>query len=60
MKWNWQQPDWPDFRWNSDALAALEARDAEAARVAVRLHLRQLIRYLEPLERDRPDLFDPA
>lgn len=40
-------------------LAALEARDAEAARVAVRLHLRQLIRYLEPLERDRPELFAP-
>lgn len=26
MQWNWQQPDWPNFRWNSDALAALEAR----------------------------------
>lgn len=25
MKWNWQQPDWPDFRWNSAALVALEA-----------------------------------
>ncbi len=25
MKWNWQQPDWPDFRWNSAALTALEA-----------------------------------
>ena len=23
MTWNWQQPDWPDFRWNGDALAAL-------------------------------------
>jgi len=41
-------------------LAALEARDADAARVAVRDHLRQLITYLEPLERDRPELFDPA
>ncbi|MGL5012403.1 MAG: GntR family transcriptional regulator [Paracoccaceae bacterium] len=38
-------------------LAALEARDARAARVAVQVHLRQLIKYLEPLERDRPDLF---
>ena len=25
MKWNWQQPDWPNFRWNGGALAALEA-----------------------------------
>lgn len=41
-------------------VAALEARDPAAARAAVRLHLGQLIRYLEPLERDRPDLFDPA
>lgn len=40
-------------------LAALEAHDAEAARRAVRLHLRQLISYLEPLERDRPELFAP-
>jgi len=41
-------------------VAALEAHDPEAARAAVRAHLGQLIRYLEPLERDRPDLFDPA
>jgi DNA-binding GntR family transcriptional regulator len=40
-------------------LAALEARDPVAARAAVRGHLRQLISYLEPLERDRPDLFNP-
>jgi GntR family transcriptional regulator, rspAB operon transcriptional repressor len=40
-------------------LAALEARDPAAARQAVQNHLRQLVRYLEPLERDRPDLFDP-
>ncbi|MBX3483063.1 Fic family protein [Phenylobacterium sp.] len=26
MRWNWQQSDWPDFRWDSAALAALEAR----------------------------------
>lgn len=25
MKWNWQQHDWPDFHWNSAALAAFEA-----------------------------------
>jgi DNA-binding GntR family transcriptional regulator len=41
-------------------LAALEARDPLAARDAVRSHLRQLITYLEPLERDRPDLFNPG
>ena len=41
-------------------LAALESRDPDAARLATRAHLRQLITYLEPLERDRPDLFDPA
>lgn len=40
-------------------LAALEARDPVAARTAVQTHLRQLVTYLEPLERDRPDLFDP-
>ena len=36
---------------------ALEEHDAEAARAAMRHHLRQLIVLLEPLERDRPDLF---
>jgi DNA-binding GntR family transcriptional regulator len=41
-------------------LEALEARDADAARRAMRTHLRQLITYLEPLERERPDLFDPS
>jgi GntR family transcriptional regulator, rspAB operon transcriptional repressor len=41
-------------------LAALEARDPARARDAIRTHLRQLITYLEPLERDRPDLFNPT
>jgi DNA-binding GntR family transcriptional regulator len=41
-------------------LAALEARNPTAARVAVQSHLRQLITYLDPLERDRPDLFSPT
>jgi DNA-binding GntR family transcriptional regulator len=40
-------------------LAALERRDPAAARKAVQVHLRQLITYLEPLERDRPELFNP-
>ncbi len=38
-------------------LAALEARDPEAARAATRAHLRQLIAYLEPLEDAHPELF---
>ncbi len=38
-------------------LAALEARDPSAARHAVHLHLGQLVRLLEPLERQRPELF---
>jgi len=26
MRWNWQQPDWPHFRFDAEALAPLEAR----------------------------------
>lgn len=37
---------------------ALEARDPEAARAATRAHLRRLLAYLEPLERERPELFE--
>lgn len=40
-------------------LQALEARDPDAARATVQAHLRQLLTYLEPLERDRPELFSP-
>jgi len=39
---------------------ALAARDPAAARIAVQRHLGQLLRFLEPLERDRPDLFSDA
>lgn len=38
-------------------VAALEARDPEAARQATRHHLGQLIRLLEPLVEERPELF---
>ena len=38
-------------------LAAFEAHDPQAARRAVQHHLRQLLTYLQPLERERPDLF---
>jgi len=41
-------------------LAALETRSPTAAREAIQAHLRQLITYLEPLERERPDLFSPG
>ena len=40
-------------------LSALEAHDPAAARVALRHHLRQLISYLEPLERSHPEYFNP-
>jgi DNA-binding GntR family transcriptional regulator len=39
---------------------ALAARNVSQARHATRRHLRQLLRYLEPLERERPDLFGPT
>jgi DNA-binding GntR family transcriptional regulator len=38
-------------------LAAFEAHDPHVARNAVQQHLRQLLTYLQPLERDRPELF---
>lgn len=41
-------------------LAALEARDAEAARLAMRRHLRRLVTFLEPLEKSHPELFEPG
>ena len=41
-------------------LAALEARDAQAARAAMRRHLGQLITFLEPLEKSHPALFAPG
>ena len=40
-------------------LAAVEARDPQAARAAMRLHLSKLLTYLEPLERSHPELFNP-
>ena len=40
-------------------LAALEARDPAAARAATQHHLRQLVLVLEPLVRERPELFAP-
>ena len=39
-------------------VAALADRSPEAARQALRSHLRQLVTYLEPLEAAMPELFD--
>jgi DNA-binding GntR family transcriptional regulator len=41
-------------------LAALEARDGEAARAAMRRHLGRLVTFLEPLEKSHPELFRPG
>jgi Fic family protein len=35
MRWNWQQPDWPNFRWSSDAMTALEARFLQQSGVMI-------------------------
>ena len=35
MKWNWQQPDWPVFEWDSAALAALEARFLQQSGIVI-------------------------
>ncbi len=40
-------------------LAGIEARDPNAARDAMSLHLRQLITRIEPLERQHPEYFRP-
>ncbi len=41
-------------------VAALEQRDAGAARAEMRRHLGRLITFLEPLEQEHPDLFEPG
>jgi len=35
MKWNWQQPDWPNFQWDGTGLAALEARFLQQSGVLI-------------------------
>ena len=35
MQWNWQQPNWPDFQWDSAALAALEARFLQQSGIVI-------------------------
>ena len=48
------------LREHNAIIAALEAHDPPAARLATQLHLRQLIRVLEPLVHERPELFAPG
>lgn len=40
-------------------VAAIIARDPEAAKLATRDHVRLLVKYIEPLEAERSDLFKP-
>ena len=47
------------FAEHRQIVAAVEARDVEGARGAVRMHLGKLIGFLEPLAQNRPDLFEP-
>ena len=35
MHWNWQQPDWPDFRWDERTLAKAEAAFLRGAGILV-------------------------
>src|SRR6201996_4848556 len=35
MSWNWQQPDWPDFRWNEKTFEKAEAAFLRGAGVLV-------------------------
>lgn len=35
MKWNWQQPDWPEFRWDSTSLAVLEGQFLQQSGVLI-------------------------
>ena len=44
---------------HKEILAALEARDPDAARQAMRAHLGRLITFLAPLEREHPEFFAP-
>ncbi len=35
MTWNWQHPDWPDFRWDEDRLSRAETLFSEGAGVMI-------------------------
>jgi DNA-binding GntR family transcriptional regulator len=44
---------------HQNILASIKARDADAARSAMSLHLQQLMTRIEPLERQHPEYFRP-
>ncbi len=46
------------FREHEAILKAIDAADPQAARIAMERHLSELVTRLEPLSRERPDLFD--
>ncbi|WP_153768968.1 GntR family transcriptional regulator [Labrenzia sp. CE80] len=46
------------FKEHQEIMAAITAANPEAARGAMKKHLSELVTRLEPLARDRPDLFD--
>lgn len=48
MHWNWQQPDWPDFTWNSSRLAKAEERFLLASGVFL-----GTVKHLDAEDRDR-------
>jgi Fic family protein len=35
MHWNWQQPDWPDFRWDEKTIEKAEAAFLRGAGILV-------------------------
>ena len=47
MKWNWQQPNWPNFIYNSSALTEMEERFALNAKVILAIQ-----RYLDSEDKD--------
>lgn len=48
MNWNWKQPDWPDFTWNSSRLARAEERFLLASGVFL-----GTVKHLDAEDRDR-------
>lgn len=48
MPWNWTQPDWPHFRYDASALAALEQRFLLSSGEVI-----GAVRHMDPDERDR-------
>jgi len=48
MRWNWQQPDWPSFTWNSTRLAKAEERFLLGGGLFL-----GSVRHLPPEDRDR-------